>query len=608
MRAHFVNRHFKTLPYVRGLLVLLSMVTAVAAYCLLSMDAIKWMVQYGAYWIGLTLMITFVVYALLDLRGGGAAPFKLTSWHYLALLTAAYILFVHADYGNKVTMDDAILSASAMSLYEKQEYVVSTQGYWESEEFKLSSGYVDKRPWLYSTVVAVVHCLSGWRLENAYIVNTFLTVGLLLILTVIGTHELGLKGSWVAVLCMATLPLIAQNATGGGMDLLNLTLLTAAIYLGGRYLAEPDRSREGVFVAAVLCLAYSRYESVLYLGPASWILCLGWLKAGRVFLSSATVLSPLLLLPALLHNKLFRSSGFLWELPHGLERAFGIENLVSNFGPAVYFLFNLSGALANSALLSVLGSVALVFFFVTALRMLPVLWEKNPQQLSVLFFGIGILVNFLILLSYHDGQLDRIFASRLALPLYLLLVLSVVCMLPRLTLSAGHWRALFIIISMYILGWTLPHNSRELFTKRNYVQNELDWLVGTIGPELGPDDLVVDQKSTVWTLEKIAALRPYPFFQHLSDLEHRLNSGRYANIYFIERFEYELSDGSFSLQQVNYPESSLTLKTLAERSFRPFSLLRVSRVESIQPDRLPEGFPGSTPPRGHVADYTFNGL
>ena len=204
--------------------------------------------------------------------------------------------------------------------------------------------------------------------------------------------------------------------------------------------------------------------------------------------------------------------------------------------------------------------------------------------------------------------MSRIFASRLALPLYLLLLLAIIQISPRILTSSIHWYAAYLVFALYIVGWTLPHNSYELFTKRNYVQNELDWLIDEVGEGVSKRDLVVDHKSTVWTLARKTAIRPYQFFENMKWVEHQMRTDFYDNIYFIERLEYQVQGNKIELQEVNYPKESLQLELLLERSFRPFSVVRISRVVAVRPSEVPDSFIHREGYTGHVADYTFNGL
>ena len=79
----------------------------------------------------------------------------------------------------------------------------------------------------------------------------------------------GIGGSpWagaVMVLLFSGLPLLGQQMAGGGFDLLNLVMLTAVVLLAREFERRDAVSQEALVLGAVL-LAYSRYESVLFLG------------------------------------------------------------------------------------------------------------------------------------------------------------------------------------------------------------------------------------------------------------------------------------------------------------------------------------------------------
>lgn len=518
------------------------------------------------------------------------------------------LIFLHADFGFKVSMDDCALSASAKSLYENQEYFVGIQGHQENGQFQLSAGYCDKRPWFYSFSVAVLHYLSGWRVSNAFIANAFFGAGLIFIVCAFGRSVAGTAGAWISVLLAASIPLVAQNASGGGMDMANATLLALLILLGGFYLRSPSKLTEGALVSVAILLAHTRYESLLYAGPALVVVCLGWYCRGKVILSSPALLLGPLLLPVLLQNRYFRETELLWELHSNVQSPFGLVHLEENFPRALYFLFNLSDTLANSAIASALGLVSFILILVWASRHLLRQWQQRPELLNWGIFTTGVLINFFILMAYHDGKLDRIFASRLALPLYVSFIMA-----PCLVLSIGNFSKrikaiLLSLISVYILAWTLPANDRELFTERNYVQNEIDWLLDVIAPDVLENDLVIDQKSTAWTLIEKQTLRPRTAVEKVEWLSQQQTSSAFDNIYCIERLEYVLGkDGTLELEPSRLPQGVFQLQPLIQRSFRPFSILRIYRVNAIHPERLSDSFLDRTP-HGQRQDYDYNGL
>ena len=581
---------------------------SVGAVFLTPLQIAQGILRHGAYFWALALAILLFWRTVPLVRTHGASVRRVLGLPgILPVLAGGWILFVHADFNFKVTMDDYVLASSARSLHLEREYFVATHGYWANGDFKLSAGYLDKRPWAYPFAVSLLHDLTGWRAGNGFVLNAAAAVLLLAVVGRLGGAFLPGTGPWIAVLALAGVPLLAQNASGGGMDLLNLLLLATTILFAGRFLKAPDPDGEAMLVLLAILLAYSRYESVLFLLPTGIVLLIGWRRAGRVFLTLPTLLAAPLLTGYFLQNRLFRNTETLWELPGGVESAFGLGNLAANLPKAIYFFFNFSPSLANSPAVSLLGVGALVLLAVSCFSR-PDRWRRVESQLLAFgLYAFFVFVNFVILMCYHDGELDRIFASRLALPFYLVLCLAIVAAVGRVERRREAAALSLAALVFGILAWTLPANSSELFSRRNYVQNDMDWLIREFGPRVGPEDLVVDQRSTAWTLSDKTALRPYLLLENLEWVKARHESGFYREIYFIERRDFEIVDGRAVLRASALPPGVLELEPVLERSFRPFSVMKVSRVRALHPDRLPPDYRAAGAD-GEVADYTFDGL
>jgi len=604
---HNVKRHLFGSSWIRiGLAVLCTML-ALIMIAFIPISEIESIVTQGTYWLSILLLSLFAYFAFRCRRKVFVSEWR-HRYLWWPLVAGIWLLCVHAEFGPKVVLDDYILAASADRLATNQEYAVSMNGYWHEGEFEFAAPYLDKRPWLYPALCAYLHQLTGWRFANAYIIN--ILAGLLLLYCIIrvGFDEAGLKGAWLGMLGLISIPLFAQSATGGGMDLVNMLFLLIVILAGGAYIRAPSRGTEGFFTLAMIALCYARYESALYLLPGGILLIAGWVRARVVLLSWPTVFAPLLLVSYFLQSRFFRASEKFWELPEAIRQPFGLENLLPNLGSAFYFFLNLDAGLGNSAILSVCGFIALIALVFAGPGIAGWGRQISPSRAAFYVFAPFILINFFILMCYHFGELDRIQASRLSLPLYLMLLLAL--------LSVGSFIfrrnkcGVFVLaaFAVYVVGWSLPHNSRELFSKRNYVANELQWLLEEVAPHIESRDLVIDHKSTPWTLYKKASLKPAYFFDEMSWVQTRFERGLYENIYFVERLEYELKDGHLALAEVNYPSGSVELELLVERSFRPFSTLRISRVRALHPDQITEDFKERGSPRGHVADYSYNGL
>lgn len=576
----------------------------VLLYFLWPISSLAESLQRGVFYFSLITSVLLLFYGLRSVKGRESAGLLSV---FLPAFFGCAILFLHADFGFKVSMDDAILSASAKSLYESQEYYVGIQGQHGIEGYELIDGYFDKRPWFYSFCVAVLHYLSGWRIENAFIANALFGVAFVIFITSCGRQLGGASGAWIAALLAASLPMVAQNATGGGMDMANAALLALLFLLAAGYLNNPGEVTEGALLSAAILLAYTRYESLLYVFPAFVIVVIGWVLRGRASFSLPTIALAPLLLPVLLQNRYFRNTETLWELQSSVQSPFSVAHLAENFPRALHFLFNFSDTLPNSVAVSAIGIISALWILVWALRHSLTKWSEHRGVVCWAIITAAVVINFLILMAYHDGKLDKIFASRLALPLSISLILAPSAVIGLGQFSRRTCGILVFIISIYILGWTLPANSRELFTKRNYVQNELDWLMEAVAPDVLNKDLVIDEKSTPWALYEKQVLRPRVALENLEVLARRQARGAYENIYYIERVEYVYDDGALKLEPSRLPEGVLELRPLMQRSFRPFSVIRVNRVSGIDPDRLPEDF-FNRPPHGQRQDYDFDGL
>lgn len=578
---------------------------------LFPVSKISTVLREGAYWVTFLLVLLLAVYTgravranRRDLRDFFRDPFLLC-----LIPVAAWLMFIHADFGYKIVMDDYVLVATSQNFHLTRDFFVPVSGFWKGggADFVFNDGYVDKRPWLYPFLVSLLHDLSGFRVANAFLLNAAMSLVLIGLTYALTKPIAGRSGGILAGLLLASIPLVGQNATGSGMDMTNATFLAFAMVSGGWYLRRPDEVRQGLFVLAALCLAYARYESVLYVVPAVLVAVLGWWRAKRVIVSLPALLSGPLLLGLLLQNRFFRKSEALWELHSGTEAPFGFHHVADNLARAVYFFFNLDGTLANAPLVSVVGLAGLLFFLLMVQRSLREREAMDPVLLSGTFFGLFIVVNFFVLMAYHDGKLDRLFASRLSLPFYLLLVLSPVWAFQQFFQNRAVFLASLGVVAVSCLGWTLPVSAKQVFTKRNFIRYELEWLIEDFAREIKRSDIVIDQFSTPWAIQRRTAIRPKVFVESLEWINSRLDSGRLSGLYLVERLEYSIRGGKPVLQESSFPEGIFDRTLVRERSFRPFTMVRVYRLSNLRPDRLDPDWADSLEP-GKAQAYTFTGL
>mgnify|MGYP002632004361 CR=1 FL=1 len=243
-------------------------------------------------------------------------------------LTAVALMTVPYTY--KVLYDEFVLQATTWVLHESREVGAIVLGYEIEGTFSTMQTYLDKRPFFFAFLVSLIHDLTGYREANAFFLNTALmpvALGFVYLLA----RRLVEHLAAMATLCgFGALSLLAIQATGAGMEMLNLVMLLLVIHLALWYLDHPDESRLAALVLAAVLLAQSRYESSLYVAPVALLVLEGWRRKGALILPAAAVLAPALLIPYALHNTYLSGTPLMWELREGEASRFSIVYLADN--------------------------------------------------------------------------------------------------------------------------------------------------------------------------------------------------------------------------------------------------------------------------------------
>ena len=164
----------KEAPIARLILAFIGVLFLVAVYILVSPDTAKQVVRYAGYWFTFGAFSGAVFYGVrLGLEGGRKLKSRELNefrqqwfpWCCFVLLISGMV-FVHAEIGPKVMMDDEVLVSTAKNLHLSREVHTPTYGRWIHQSFDYFEGYVDKRPWMYPFCVSLMHDLSGYRLQN----------------------------------------------------------------------------------------------------------------------------------------------------------------------------------------------------------------------------------------------------------------------------------------------------------------------------------------------------------------------------------------------------------------------------------------------------------
>ncbi|MDI1335412.1 MAG: glycosyltransferase family 39 protein [Lacunisphaera sp.] len=541
----------------------------------------------GGYWAMLLLTVLFG-WSLFKVGraalAGGIDWRNRPRWPVALIIACGLLLLVHETYGFKILMDEVMLLGTSMNMHIDKTVLVPMRGNDIQGAFQLLAGQLDKRPLFQPFLVSVLHDLTGYRPENVFVLNTALTFVLLALSYVTGCRIGGRGAGAIAVLLLTSLPLLAQNATGGGFELLNLVMILATLLLGMRYLERRDGDSLEAFGLAGILLAQTRYESVLYLLPVGLTVLWIWWNERRPTLTWVVVAMPLMLLPYALHNKVFSVRTSAWEMASqpGYDKPFSLSFIPDNIAHDLNFFFNTTGEHSNSLVLSILGFLALPFFVLWTVKTLRSLRTATPAHAGLAIFALGFAAHTLLLLCYFWGRFDDPVIRRLSLPLNLTLALAVVTVATEFSWQGRIWRVLAVLVGVGFFAHSLPAMARHDYSLDYYVGREMEWRREFIAAHPERDYLFIDNNSIIWITHEVSSTPVLQALEHKENIIFNLRNRTFTAIYVFQRFLVEPDSGHLTLPVEDDLGADYQLETVWERRFTPLTVSRISRVLTVR--------------------------
>jgi hypothetical protein len=541
-------------------------------------------VRYYGYYVNLLLFGGLIAYLGLSLWSRSSAisawfvQWRVGAFAAGSVLLASSVVFYQADLDYKIAMDDYLLAATAKSLHETGEVAVAQFGQQRADGFHVLQSFVDKRPWFYPFLVSMVHDVLGYSTLHPFVVNAVCGVVLLICVFWIAYYLAGIAGAVLAVLLWASVPLLQQNATGGGMETLNLLMLHLVILQGILYLRAPSSRGEGALCLSGVLLTYCRYESGIFLGAILLIVVLGWWRRRTVFLSWGAVSAAPLLLAVLLQTRIYAGTASSWEIFSGAEAPFALSHFLSNLPHVFMFFWSRDPAIANSLLLGALALPALFAYLVVSWKQRGGAWWRTEANQVWAVFALFILISLVVVLCFHAAQFDKRYVARYSLPAHALIIFCGLSALSSIKRPAWIYSILIGSTLLFLYFVTLPKNGAALYSKANYIIAEQHWLEGIDTSLMAEDALIVDRISTPWTLRERAVLPPGVVLQNLGTIQKQYNQSIYSEIYLVERsgdYSAQLSPEQNMFAQL---KQAFVCEPIASESFRAGALTQVYRL------------------------------
>lgn len=540
-------------------------------------------IKHGGYYF---MLGTFVLWlaALCRLRREAVADWsrcrgELAAGAVLVALFSA-VAVVHEGFRSKILYDEFVLQSTAYNMHFFRDVATMVRGYDILGTFLSTDNYLDKRPYFYPFLVSLVHDFTGYRTQNAHLLNALLTPVCLGLVYFLGRWWQGWRSGALAVALVGSLPLFAQNATGSGMELLNLTMLLASVALGASWLARPDGVRLSAFILAVVLLTQCRYESALYVVPAALVVLAGWWRGSRIVLSWPAVLAPLLLVPVALHNRVLSHTPVLWEMKEDQTGRFGWQYFGDNFRAAADFLFSTDVRLANSLWLTLVGGLGLLALTGWWLWRRPALRQMSPLSLAWLLFGLGICTNTLLVMFYFWSAFNDPMAARFSLPFYLLLAFAAVFVAARFAPRRLVAPVLLGLTLACWLGFSLPRQAQHHYSHLGI--DEIEWERRLVAARPPAARLIISNKSGLpWLLQKTPSILIDRARLVPDRLQRQLADGYINEILVMQSLRPTSVHGQHALVPEEILPAGYRLELVAEKRFGS-KLARVSRLMAVE--------------------------
>lgn len=516
-------------------------------------------------------------------------------WGVLAIVVGGGILLAHEPAGFKILMDEIHLLGTSMAMHWQRAVFLPQQASDLHGIFELTAGAVDKRPVFFPFLVSILHDVIGYRPENPFVLNGILTFVLLTLSYVAGRALGGWRAGLFAVIAWTALPLLGQNASGGGFEILNVVMILATALLAGWHYRERDDWSLTALVFSGLLLAQTRYESPLFLLAVAGVVLLVWLEARAVRLPWLAVISPVFLLPVVLLNRVFEARPGSWELAGqpGAVRVFAAENVPDNLGHALFYWFGAGAGQPNAPLLSGLGLLAVVAALILLPRVLRQWRGQTAAVKTAYVFGGAVLAHLTVMLAYFWGKFDDPVIHRLSLPEHLLFALGPLLVLALVPALRRGLDVAIAVAALALVATGLPSMARQATTRLYSPALDTAWRREFIQARPERDFLFLDQDATFWITHKVSATPILLAKLHPDAVAFDQRNRTFNEIYVFQRLAIDPVSGVIAVRPDDDLGPAYELEPVDERLYHLNLLSRISRVKSVTP-ALAQGV-GPTP-------------
>lgn len=500
----------------------------------------------------------------------------------VCLLGATY-LYTREGGSFKIVFDEQLLSNVGMNLHRFHEPVITESSLFGNAWYD----QIDKRPLFFPFLLSLLHNVTGYNPDNAFYLNfaaTTLFLGLLYSLLA----KIAGKGAGMYAFALAcSMPLIEQNSSGGGFEMLNLCGILTCAWLAIHYQEKPEPKNLASLVLGLALLSHIRYESILIALPVAFSICLSWWKKRKIDIPWPIVLIPLTFLPIAWQFNYIKTQEGYWQYSLKGEGSFDANYLLPNLKSAFNFLFIPSHQYAGSPIIGILGTCSLLALIAFSFTRRKEFYQNRPDRIAFATCALGLLLQTSLILFFTFGQLDNFIVSRLGLPLILLLIISggIILKIMHKKRQLYRYGAVAIIISASL--YASKSYSNPKYTTENKVIKRIESTLNFAENTKPGCFLFISNLARSLELEGYNNIGFQQARNRLEQIKYHIEAQTYDKVFVVEYGTIREKDGILEkkILQSTTLGNKVKLKTVTEQSIGPMNFTRISEIVDIDLDR-----------------------
>ena len=554
-----------------AILVISALVLVVLSF--ISSNFLRKIFSYSGYYLILALFLMWIITLIQCLRIYRPSLklfFKTYKYGLLVSLIFTSIIFISVKSHYRVLSDETNLLATSKSMIYERRIDNVTMGKWYYDRFYPINREMPKRPLLFPFLTHIVHTVLGYRPGNAFVLNFLVLFSLFFLIFGLIKKYLGDISAVAAVILVASQPIISQNATSGGFDLLAVLFWVISFMSLEWFLKEPSAIRFQLLWVNLLMFANVRYESgLVFIIVMACLLFFRYIKLeffrrgwGIIYFSTPLVFL-LFLWPRLLVKNEFEAQGAAFSA------YYFARNSIKFF--KIFFDFNFF--LPYAAIVNIIGLFSLIYFGYLFLSS-RIAKEKHRMHL-VIITSACIFVNWALFMSYYSGgMIDHPSASRWFAIACVILSLFAVILLNRIV-KFNQRPAYAILLTLVMFMLYHPLSIGDRFSLAQTLPRQYRFVMDFLNKEArqGRNFLVIDNRPGQYTVHNYGAVN-FDYANKNEGLLTELNNHLYRDIFVIQEIEY----ATMQPTKETALNEKYTLEPLAESQNEAKYFIRISKV------------------------------